>query len=183
MLDAWKPIVPPNRLALRFMDCLGVGLLALGWLLGLALGLSFGSEGFGLGGLALTWVGLRLPALGLALCPSSILMLLSGLSALIGACLPWGGLACLGACLWLLLGIALGLSFGSQGFGLGGLALHRVGLRLPALGLALAWCWVLGVGGVGVWGGWCWGVGCGSGSSPLGAALVFAFCFANHDDD
>ena len=113
MLDAWKPIVPPNRLALRFMDCLGVGLLALGWLLGLALGLSFGSEGFGLGGLALTWVG----------------------------------------------------------------------LRLPALGLALAWCWVLGVGGVGVWGGWCWGVGCGSGSSPLGAALVFAFCFANPDDD
>ena len=77
MLDDGKPIVPPNRLALRFMDCLGVGLLALGWLLGLALGFCFGSEGFGLGGLALTWVGLRLPALGLALCPSSILMQLS----------------------------------------------------------------------------------------------------------
>ena len=54
-----------------------MGLLALGWLLGLALGFCFGSEGFGLGGLALTWVGLRLPALGLALCPSSILMQLS----------------------------------------------------------------------------------------------------------
>ena len=77
MLDDGKPIVPPSRLALRFMDCLGVGLLALGWLLGLALGLSFGSEGFSLGGLALTWVGWRLPALGLALCPSSILMQLS----------------------------------------------------------------------------------------------------------
>ena len=77
MLDDGKPIVPPSRLALRFMDCLGVGLLALGWLLGLALGLSFGSEGFSLGGLALHGVGLRLPALGLALCPSSILMQLS----------------------------------------------------------------------------------------------------------
>ena len=64
--------------------------------------------------------------------------------------MPWGGLACLGACFWLLLGLALGLSFGSEGFGLGGLALHRVGLRLPALGLALAWRW-LAWGGV--WGG------------------------------
>ena len=76
MLDDGKPIEPPFKAAfftLRFMDCLGVGLLALGWLLGLALGLSFGSEGFSLGGLALHGVGLRLPALGLALCPSSIL--------------------------------------------------------------------------------------------------------------
>ena len=102
------------------------------------------------------------------------------------------------------LGLALGLCFGSVGFGLGGLALAWVGLLWLALGLALAWvgfalgglcfalggvlgawggwCWVLGVGGVGVWGGWCWGVGCGSGSSPLGvkgrkgrAGLFFAF--------
>ena len=165
MLDDGKPIVPPSRLALRFMDCLGVGLLALGWLLGLALGLSFGSEGFSLGGLALTWVGWRLPALGLALCPSSILMLLSGLSALIGACLPLAAFgACLGAFLWL-----CGLWLGWACSCLGGLALACLG---ACFGLVL-----------GAWGGWCWGVGCGSGSSPLGAALVFAFCFANHDDD
>ena len=60
MLDDGKPIEPPFKAAfftLRFMDCLGVGLLALGWLLGLALGLSFGSEGFSLGGVLGAWGG------------------------------------------------------------------------------------------------------------------------------
>ena len=110
MLDDGKPIVPPNRLALRFMDCLGVGLLALGWLLGLALGLCFGSVGFGLGGLALAWVGLLWLALGLALAWCWVLAWCWAL----GVALPWvgcwvlgvGGVGCLG---WVVLGCGVWL--------------------------------------------------------------------------
>ena len=105
-------------------------------------------------------------------CPRGARMLMQG-------CLPWDGCFALG---WLL-GLALGLCFGSVGFGFGGLALAWVALLWLALGLALAClgaCFGLVLGALGVG---CWGVGCGSGSSPLGAALVFAFCFANPDDD
>ena len=125
-------------------------------------------------------------------CPRGARMLMQG-------CLPWDGCFALG---WLL-GLALGLCFGSVGFGLGGLALAWVGLLWLALGLALAWPWLawawgcvwgglacswgcvgllLGLCGVlGAWGVGSWGVGCGSGSSPLGvkgrkgrAGLFFA---------
>ena len=82
-----------------------------------------------------------------------------GARMLMQACLPWDAWVTLGACLGALLWLC-GLWLGWACSCLGGLALACLGacFGLPwgllwlGVGLALAWCGVLGVWGVGVWG-------------------------------